>query len=309
MGETFSTGGNVAHGDFFSEARGFATSVGFSGCPFRMRLVLPVGGCTCAPGFKIVLVPPVALAFGGFAATAGAGLDTSGIVSGAFKIVFGSSTGGSSFSTTAPDDFVPSIHCTVSGAQSSSSSSISAHFASFPDSSACRRVARWIPYCCLSSSSVNCFGGGSGTGWFLFHTLLASGPEPAPLIFPRVRGALPVPDLATSRGFAMSREAVEVGAAGVAFSPGRAVGVDTADFARKFFVTETDLKVEGFFMEFVRTCFASCFDGSTLPGRLMSVSEPPLASAMANSPESPLRKGLSVSWSDVLVRSSAVYDC
>lgn len=295
MGETFSTGGSGAHGDFFSEASGLATNVGFSGWPLSTKLDFPVAGCACAPGFKIVFVPPVTLGLGVFAAATGAGFGVSATVTGAFAIVLGSSAGGGSFSAAAPDDFVPSIHCTVSGAQSSSSSSMSAHFASFPASSAWRRVARWMPYCCLSSSSVNCFGGAGGTGWFLFQTLLASGPEPAPLTFPSVRGALPVPSLATRRGFAVSTAAEAEGAAGAAFSPGRVVGVETTDFARKFFVTETDLKVDGFFIEFVRTWPASRFDWSTLPGRLMSVSEPPLASAMACSPESPFSSTFSVS--------------
>jgi hypothetical protein len=97
----------------------------------------------------------------------------------------------------------------------------------------------------------------------------------------------------------VSTIAAVAGAVGAALSPGRAVGVDTEDF-KKFFVTETDLNVDGFFIEFVRTWFGSRFDWSTLPGRLMSVSEPPLASAMACSPESPLRKGFSGSWSDAL---------
>jgi hypothetical protein len=58
--------------------------------------------------------------------------------------------------------------------------------------------------------------------------------------------------------------------------------VDTADFARKFFVTETDLKAAGFLSEeLVRKWLPGCFVGSTLPGRLMSVSEPPLASPTA----------------------------
>jgi hypothetical protein len=289
----------VAHGDFFSDADGLETNVGFSGWPLRTRLVFPVAGCAWAPGFSIVLVPPVTLVFGAFVGAAGVCLAVSWMACGAFAIVLGSSGRGASFSAAAPEDFVPSIHCTVSGAQSSSSSSISAHFASFPASSACSRVARWIPYCCFSSSSVNCFGGGGGTGWFLFHTLLASGPEPAPLTFPSARGALPEPDLATRRGFAVRTVAEVAGAASAALSPGRAAGVVTADF-RKFFVTETDLNVDGFFIELLRTWFASRFDWSTLPGRLMSVSEPPLASAMACSPESPLRYGFPVSGSGAL---------
>jgi hypothetical protein len=151
-----------------------------------------------------------------------------------------------------------------------------------------------MPYCCLSSSSVYCFGGGGGTGWFLFQTLLASGPDPAPFIFPKVRGAFAAPDLATSRGFAVKMEEVGGCTAGAAFRPGEADGVDAADLARKLFVTETDLKAAGFFVEFVRAVPASCLKGSTLPGRLMSVSEPLTASPLTCddstpdcSPESP----------------------
>src|SRR6266516_7776917 len=44
----------------------------------------------------------------------------------------------------------------VSGAQSSSSSSMSAHFDSLPSPSAWILDVIWMPYCCLSSSSVRC---------------------------------------------------------------------------------------------------------------------------------------------------------
>lgn len=58
--------------------------------------------------------------------------------------------------------FVPSVHSIVSGAQSSSSSSISAHLPSVAPASSWMRDVMWIPYCCFSSSSVKCFEGG---GW------------------------------------------------------------------------------------------------------------------------------------------------
>lgn len=116
-----------------------------------------------------------------------------------------------------------------------------------------------------------------------------------------------MPDLATRRGFAVSNDEALGCTAGAALSPGRATGVETADLARKFLVTDTDLKVEGFFTdELVRIWPASCFNGSTLPGRLMSVSEPPLASATAwdsvaeCSPESPLARGSRFSCADAL---------
>ena len=111
-----------------------------------------------------------------------------------------------------------------------------------------------MPYCCLSSSSVNCFGGGGGTGWFLFQTLLASGPEPAPFNFPIDRGTLLPPDFATSRGFAVRSVDAFVCAVLAVLSPERAAGTVTADFARKFFVTDTDLNEVGFLTaELVRT--------------------------------------------------------
>lgn len=129
---------------------------------------------------------------------------------------------------------------------------------------------------------MNCFGGAGGTGWFLFHTLLASGPDPAPLSFPKVRGVLEPPDLATRRGRAVCNVEIAGVADAGALSPGRAAGVETADLAKKLFVTDTDLKATGFFSEeLLRRCPPSCLVGSTLPGRLMSVSDPPLASPVA----------------------------
>lgn len=266
---------------------GLATRVGFSGWPLSTRLDFAVPDCACEPGFKIVFGPPVTLVLGALVAAGAAGLGASATGSGFARIIGfgGSSIGCGWFSVT--DDLVPSIHSTVSGAQSPSSSSMSAHLASFPASSMGKRVARWMPYCCLSSSSVYCFGGAGGTGWFLFHTLLASGPDPAPLSCPIVRGAFAVPDLATRRGFAVSRDEVGGCTAGAAFRPGDADGVDAADFARKLFVTDTDLKAAGFFVELVRTWLASCFEGSTLPGRLMSVSEPLTASPLTADDSAP----------------------
>ena len=221
----------------------------------------------------------------------------------------GSSTGGGWFSAAVTVDFVPSIHSTVSGAQSPSSSSISAHLASFPASSIGRRVARWIPYCCLSSSSVYCFGGGGGTGWFLFHTLLASGPDPAPFIFPSARGVFAAPVLATRRGFAVNTDDVGGCTAGAGFRPGEAEGVEAADFARKLFVTETDLKAVGFFRELVRALLASCFKGSTLPGRLISVSEPLTASPLTGADSAPDCSAESPFCKASLVSLDAGVDC
>ena len=163
-----------------------------------------------------------------------------------------------------------------------------------------------MPYCCLSSSSVNCLGGGGGTGWFLFHTLLPSGPVPTPFALANVRETfIPLPDLATNRGFAVWRAEASVCPDGVALSPGRTTGVEATDLARKFLVTETDLNEEGFLIEFDRKCPAGLsFEVSTLPGRLISVSDPPLASPSAccevassdteSSPESPFTSCASV---------------
>lgn len=158
-------------------------------------------------------------------------------------------------------------------------------------------------------------------GWFLFQTLLASGPEPAPFSF-NERGTLLAPDFATRRGFAVCRVEAVVGPAGAGFSPGRAMGVDTADFARKFFVTETDLNEAGFLTELVRRWPSGLLAWSTLPGRLISVSEPPLASptaccdsAVECSPASPFARCSFVSFGVAsgcawpLVAVAEAYDC
>lgn len=129
---------------------------------------------------------------------------------------------------------------------------------------------------------MNCFGGAGGTGWFLFHTLLASGPEPAPLSFPSVRGVLLPPDFATRRGRAVCTVDAATELDKGILSPGRGTGAATADFARKFFVTDTDLNAAGFLtVELVRKCAPGGLVGSTLPGRLMSVSDPTLPSPIA----------------------------
>lgn len=157
MGETFSTGGSCAQGDLTGAAEeGFATRVGFSGWPLGLAALADA----LAPGFRIVFVPPVtpdrSVLEDGVGTGAGDGAGDgdgagTGVGAGAdfatakdasvLGADFTSSGGGGRFSA-ATVDLVPSIHCTVSGVQSSSSSSISAHFASFPPSSACSRVAR-----------------------------------------------------------------------------------------------------------------------------------------------------------------------
>jgi hypothetical protein len=110
---------------------------------------------------------------------------------------------------------------------------------------------------------------------------------------------IPLPDFATNRGFAVRSVGPLVCPAEATFAPGPGLGVETADFAKKFFVTETDLNDAGFFNEFDRKCpVARSFVGSTLPGRLISVSEPPLAATSSDadcSPESPFASSSFVS--------------
>lgn len=166
-GETFSTGGSGAQGDFVGVGAGdLATNVAFplSAWPLDTRPCLFPPVPICAPGLRIVFVPPVTLGPVelGLDTDGVGGLDCSGGFSSFLTSGFGSSSGGEG-SAGLTVDLVPSIHSTVSGAQfSSSSSSMSAHFDSFVSSSACNLVAIWIPNCCLSSSSVNCFTGGGG---------------------------------------------------------------------------------------------------------------------------------------------------
>lgn len=151
-GATFSTGGREAHGDLTGVgAEGFATSVGFSENPFRTSP--PVLGRPTDPTFKTVAFGPIVLVgldagTSGFAASSWANF--------AAEAAACSSANAALVSVCGRVIFVPSFHSIVSGAQSSSSSSISAH-ASLPSPSAWSLVARCIPYCCFNSSSVKCF--------------------------------------------------------------------------------------------------------------------------------------------------------
>lgn len=134
IGDTVSTGGSDAHGDFTAVGTGlFATSEGFS-CPvFGTNPVCL--SFAARPGFRMVfgvLLSPALFSAVKFGFTATAGL----------ICVFGSCAGIGTVSAASSVDLVPSIHTTVSGTQSSSSSSMSAHFDSLPFSSDCRRVAR-----------------------------------------------------------------------------------------------------------------------------------------------------------------------
>lgn len=218
-GGTFSTGGNDAHGDLKgAAAAGFATNVGLSEGVFNTR---PPGlGCAAERGFNTVAFGPTVVV--GFCCADILDLFSSTSRSFAIKAAACSSARMAAESFCDSVILVPSFHSIVSGAQSSSSSSISAHLDSLPSPSACSRVARCIPYCCLSSSSVKCFCAGWGaakycisTGasascsannlpLFLFHTCIGSGPD-APCLVPKCEGLgadtlFPLAVLATSRG-------------------------------------------------------------------------------------------------------------
>lgn len=136
-GADLSTGGNGAQGDFTGVGGpgGFATNVGFSAAPFKTS------------PFPDVLEIPPSLSDGEDAAVLGVGdfvlssacLDSSTGGGGCA----GGGEGGVGSSTGARLAFVPSPHTIESGAQSSSSSSISAHVAClFPCSSVCSLVAK-----------------------------------------------------------------------------------------------------------------------------------------------------------------------
>jgi hypothetical protein len=152
-GDALSTFGIGAQGDLtgVGGAGGFATRVGFSGAPFRTKL-LPVANVLSFVGAG---TPGGAgdRDFGGtalfsFAMEAGAGAGEAGAGD-----VLCSSICGIAI-------FVPSVQVIASGAQSSSSSSISAQLFCPLASSDCSRLAIWMPYF-LSSSSVNFLGSGA----------------------------------------------------------------------------------------------------------------------------------------------------
>lgn len=124
---------------------------------------------------------------------------------------------------------------------------------------------------------------------FLFQTMLGSGPVPVPFNFDRPERPIvlptPLPDFATSRGFAVGCGEIDAWLVGATWKELAAFGelcqaviplspafegADTAVFARKCFVTDTDLKDVGFLVMDLVPSF---------PARLVSVSEPPLVSA------------------------------
>lgn len=158
-GGTFSTGGNDAQGDLTGAgAAGFATSVGLSDGVFKTSP--PDLGCAAERGFNTVAFGPTVVV--GFCCADNLDLFSSACRSFAIKAAACSSARMAAESFCDSVILVPSFHSIVSGAQSSSSSSISAHLDSLPSPSACSRVARCMPYCCLSSSSVKCFCAGWG---------------------------------------------------------------------------------------------------------------------------------------------------
>jgi hypothetical protein len=136
---------------------------------------------------------------------------------------------------------------------------------------------------------------------FLFQTLLASGPPTEPVPLAKLDLALnpPSADFATNRGLSdklagddrparETREHVSYFVCHFSdqlhqpFSPGRTLDSGTLALARKFFVTDTDLKLVGFLTEFVRACPRPSSFPDTPSGLLVSVSDPPLASASAS---------------------------
>jgi hypothetical protein len=126
IGVALSTGGRGAHGDLTGVGGpgGLATKVGLSDAPFNIRPALPpnplgfiVGEaelCVGAGDFGFIVSSPLA------SFTAGMGEGS--------RIGAGSSACGRVI-------LVPSVHSIVSGAQSSSSSSMSAQVACLPGSS------------------------------------------------------------------------------------------------------------------------------------------------------------------------------
>ena len=158
-GGILSIAGRGAHGDFAGVAdAGFETSVGFSAGAFSTRG--DPGFAWRERGLSTVAFGPTDVV-GFFSAAAFASF---AFFSSSSRILAAASAACCSASNAAESFWesfilVPSFHSIVSGAQSSSSSSISAHLASLPSPSACILVARWIPYCCLSSSSVRCLRG------------------------------------------------------------------------------------------------------------------------------------------------------
>lgn len=154
IGPALSTGGSGAHGDLTGVGGpgGLATNVGFSEAPLRIN-----------PLPELDDIPPSFTVDDADGGAGDFGLETSVAVG---KLaVTGSGFGGIGAASSAcgSEIFVPSVHSIDSGAQSSSSSSISAQFACLPGSSDCSLVAKCMPYCCLSSSSVIrfCSGGGA----------------------------------------------------------------------------------------------------------------------------------------------------
>src|SRR4051794_17310429 len=131
IGATLSTGGRDAHGDLTGVGGpgGLATNVGFSVAPFNIKPAFPdplgrmVGdgeACGGAGDFGFA----VSMTFTSFTTGIGDGSRGAGVSSTCGRVIL-----------------VPSVHSIDSGAQSSSSSSISAQLACF-ESSDCILVAK-----------------------------------------------------------------------------------------------------------------------------------------------------------------------
>ena len=134
MGGTLSTAGKGAQGDFTGVgAAGLDTNVGFSD-GFGVVLVI-VLTCAAEPSLSTVAFGPTVVSF----CIGDLEVDPSGFSSFSGSAGASVALGGGSFCDRLI--FVPSFHSIVSGAQSSSSSSISAHFASLLSPSSCGREA------------------------------------------------------------------------------------------------------------------------------------------------------------------------
>lgn len=296
-----STLGIGAQGDFtgVGGAGGFATRVGFSAAPLRISPFPEPSTLGLTEGETL-----------GTAAVAGKGAGDCGFSNPPVSFAGGccgrlGACGVACSSTWGRAILVPSFQEIVSGAQSSSSSSMSAQFDWPLPSSGCRRVAMWIPYF-FSSSSVNFLGSGGGTATslsvgsneeqdaprrdgpeeicsrlFLFHTALGSGAgaDFPPFALAEVFAIKPLPDLATSRGRGVAVDAVPCAATRPAPVAGLSLGFEGPVAgapldARKVLFTDTDLKDVGFLtVEEVR---AWPFSSSLSLDRDASVSDPPL---------------------------------
>ncbi len=143
IGETLSTGGREDQGDLAGEGAGaaFVSRAGVLSLGDRTFSLAAFWACcrsALAPSFKTVAFGPTLLAnCGGLGLTGSSWWQGRGITS---ELGCSAVAGGSSEAASVV--FVPSFHSIVSGAQSSSSSSMSAHLASLLSASACNLEVR-----------------------------------------------------------------------------------------------------------------------------------------------------------------------